>query len=652
MDDIFDYNDPLEGLLDARAQHSCLARFIKSEIINSGDHLYLQCFFEPVSDEPDVVLKNEQRFWFFSNDTYPFFTITGTDFLELIGEKKGLTVSSEIQAEEQEKRILGQTKDKLIYFYPFYKYNPQRTFLYKNFNRMYSVQLLSSPNTNPRYFVLPVLDDFSYQQLKEGKMISVNSFDRSLYGSPLYLIYRNHLISAELQFSPSSAFNCQLKDKNKVIEYEFDEEALKKDGLIIYPDGHSTYAFLEKTALNLMRKIEKRPEITIDEKLSIQNDYNPDDDTETTSALKQFIEYTKAENLYYYQDDIFNFHACIQSGLLTILAGISGTGKTRLPLEYASFFNMTEEKQTLLFVTVSPSYTEPSDVLGFYDSSSKTYIPSDTGLVSFLKHAKDNPKKMHMVVFDEMNLSRIEYWFAPFMSILERNSQDRVLHLYDKSLPCSNAEDFPSSIKIADNVIFVGTINLDETTKELSDRLLDRSYVINLKKATFDRFNGSRTGVNKDTPKFENGKGELKKLFKSRDYSKLDYIGVFTPRQREFLDEFDHILNESDSQKGISFRTAKNIAIYLRNSCDGVSQGDTSAFSLSKAFDFAVHQTVMRKIKGPEEYISDLVGNDENYTKSKLFVLFEKYKDISDFEMCDQDIKNKAQELKRFAYAR
>ena len=157
---------------------------------------------------------------------------------------------------------------------------------------------------------------------------------------------------------------------------------------------------------------------------------------------------------------------------------MSGTGKTKLPMKFAEYFNMTEDDNTLLFMPVSPSFTEPADILGYLNTNTGLYSSSETRLIEFLKHAMENEDKMHMIIFDEMNLSQIEYWFAPFVSILEKDLGDRKLHLYSKYQRCINDEKYPSSIKIGNNVIFVGTINLDETTKNISDRLLDRSYII------------------------------------------------------------------------------------------------------------------------------------------------------------------------------
>ena len=126
---------------------------------------------------------------------------------------------------------------------------------------------------------------------------------------------------------------------------------------------------------------------------------------------------------------------------------MSGTGKTKLPLKFAEFFNMSEENNELLFVPVSPSFTEPSDVLGYLNPNTGIYTPSDTRLVEFLNHASNNINKMHMVIFDEMNLSQIEYWFAPFMSILEKGNEEKNIYLYSENQRCLNSEKYPEKIK-------------------------------------------------------------------------------------------------------------------------------------------------------------------------------------------------------------
>ena len=183
--------------------------------------------------------------------------------------------------------------------------------------------------------------------------------------------------------------------------------------------------------------------------------------------------------------------------------------------------------------------------------------------MEFLKHAEENPNEMHLVIFDEMNLAQIEYWFAPFISILEKDLGERKLQLYSKSQRCINEEKYPSTIEIKNNIIFVGTINLDETTKNISDRLLDRSFIINLKKESFVNYKTQQSGRQQ--------KNELKifdedfKIFMPEDSSyDEDYISNFNKQELEFFDRIHSELNKVDSQKGVSFRCVKNIALYLK----------------------------------------------------------------------------------------
>ena len=84
-----------------------------------------------------------------------------------------------------------------------------------------------------------------------------------------------------------------------------------------------------------------------------------------------------------------------------------------------------------------------------------------------------------------MNMSHIEHWFTPFLSVLQLEKQNRILNLYEGVQEEENP--IPPTIEIGENIMFVGTVNFDETTKELSDRLLDRTNVITLERFRFVR---------------------------------------------------------------------------------------------------------------------------------------------------------------------
>ena len=162
---------------------------------------------------------------------------------------------------------------------------------------------------------------------------------------------------------------------------------------------------------------------------------------------------------------------------------MSGTGKSQLAKLYGETMGLQYGNE-LLMIPVSPSYHEPNDILGYLNPTTGVYYESETGLVDLLLKAQESPEQMFMVIFDEMNLSQVEHWFSPFISLLEVEEKNRYLNLFNENSYCVNPK-YKSKIKIGDNVIFVGTVNFDETSKDFSDRLLDRTNVIVPTKMTF-----------------------------------------------------------------------------------------------------------------------------------------------------------------------
>lgn len=182
------------------------------------------------------------------------------------------------------------------------------------------------------------------------------------------------------------------------------------------------------------------------------------------------------------------FHTGLKCGdatPLVVLAGISGTGKSLLPELYATAAGMN-----FLSVPVQPRWDGPQDLLGFYNYMEGRY--KATELARFLwqadwAHNKDSAnafskESLNIVLLDEMNLARVEYYFADFLSRLE---QRRGLDLgkeanRDKAslvLECGAGLD-NQALLLDRNTFLIGTMNEDETTQMLSDKVIDRSNVL------------------------------------------------------------------------------------------------------------------------------------------------------------------------------
>ena len=361
------------------------------------------------------------------------------------------------------------------------------------------------------------------------------------------------------------------------------------------------------------------------------------------SFINNVSKNAKSRNLYYEDKDLRNFHVALKSSNLVILAGPSGIGKTRLPIVYSNTLGLDTAKNSLLFVPISPSYLEPEDVLGYIRPISNKeesdfnaeYMESQTGLVSFLIDAADHPDKIHMVVFDEMNLSQIEHWFAPFISLLEQDPDSRVLKLYSEKLNVKNSDRYPSSILIGENVLFIGTVNIDETTKKISDRLLDRAIVINLTAPSFTNLKEMGTADLEIYPEitFSQFATSMAKVGNSTT--------AFDERELSLLNDLNALLGESIYDKAISFRSLNKMAIYLKNSKDILSR--------DVAFDFVISQIVAKRIDGSREELEEVLSDDDT---QGILRLLNDYSDVSDFAHTRKIIQQKIKEINKYGFTR
>lgn len=348
------------------------------------------------------------------------------------------------------------------------------------------------------------------------------------------------------------------------------------------------------------------------------------------------------EGLNYSMKDLINFHVSVKTNPLTIVGGISGMGKTELSRLYAKVMGLSESHGDFLFLPITPSYTDPDDLLGYLNVATGYYVPASTGLVDFLIHAEQNPDRLHMVSFDEMNLSQIEYWFAPFLSLLELKPQDRQLKLYAKDTFCRNYHKYPSQVTIGENVLFVGTVNLDETTKEFSDRLLDRVNLVTLQKERFAAFKSNSLSLTSETQRFTYDQ------FKSW-INQTSGMESFSIEELEFFDELHAVINRYDAHKGVSYRLLNKIGCYINNLPSAEVNG--VQLTRSEAIDLGIKQRLLTKIKGQQRQMGELVGVvydvNEELEGSALLTLFQSQKAqaISSFEETQKEIKRKALEL-------
>lgn len=189
----------------------------------------------------------------------------------------------------------------------------------------------------------------------------------------------------------------------------------------------------------------------------------------------------------YRQIDLKAFHLSVKCGDITILGGMSGTGKSSLPVLYAeALAGALGTTERFLQVDVNPSWLNLQDLIGGVNSLERSFEPSASGLYRHMLNAQEEERRhqqesgIYIVSLDEMNLAHVEHYFGGFLQALEKKK--RLVPIFDpSSVTASSQFAAHGSLNIPLGVRFVGTVNFDETTRQLSMRLLDRANLIKLR---------------------------------------------------------------------------------------------------------------------------------------------------------------------------
>lgn len=185
--------------------------------------------------------------------------------------------------------------------------------------------------------------------------------------------------------------------------------------------------------------------------------------------------------LYYEPKIVRLFFASLATSRLLILQGISGTGKTSLPECLGHFL-----QNPATIASVQPSWRDRTELFGYFNEFTKRF--NETEVLKKMYEATWN-NDVYITVLDEMNIARVEYYFAEMLSILEMPSRDQwVIDLVPSGWPSDPKHVEKGRFKLPENMWFVGTANNDDSTFAISDKVYDRGMPINInsKAAAFE----------------------------------------------------------------------------------------------------------------------------------------------------------------------
>ena len=273
---------------------------------------------------------------------------------------------------------------------------------------------------------------------------------------------------------------------------------------------------MEKAEEQEQKKRSRFPEL-----LEIDRLHKKDEQETSTPGLSlkkvcdDFREYLAHElKLYYTIDDLRKFVAGLGVSKTMILQGMSGTGKTSIAVAFGKFINVPST-----VVPIQPMWKERSDLLGYYNEFTGRF--NETVILQKLYEASYSDK-LFIIILDEVNIARVEYYFSEFLSLLELPpSSTRQLVVAAAGAPGDPRKMERGNITLPDNVWFLGTANNDDSTFAISDKVYDRAMIMNLdSRAEPFAGNPNAKSIKLSTKTFYDLVAQAKKTYKLSDEGK------------------------------------------------------------------------------------------------------------------------------------
>jgi hypothetical protein len=366
-------------------------------------------------------------------------------------------------------------------------------------------------------------------------------------------------------------------------------------------------SYLKQTIEELTEELNQRKAISREDMLrpiqvpplmlnDVQADKDPDDLAEEHKWLEHIRVQSKKSGIHFNERQLMAYHTSLKIGEwspLVVLSGVSGTGKSELPKQYAIHGGMQ-----FLSVPVKPDWDSPASLFGYYNSIENKF--EATELIRALYQMQRNKKtpwsdSMLMVLLDEMNLAHPEQYFADLLSKFEESRNTDRDPSYEIAL---GAGERPEMLNIGRNVLWTGTMNEDETTKGLSDKVIDRSMLITFP-CPKELYGRNTNKLEKPQLTLSHARWELWK--QSALHSEDDRIIDLINDRKKMIEQIN--IEMSEMGRNLGHRVWQSIQNYILNYplviAAGKCQGDMTD-AVQQAFCDALAFKMMPKLRGLE----------------------------------------------------
>lgn len=299
-----------------------------------------------------------------------------------------------------------------------------------------------------------------------------------------YFRFRRREVDKEELLEEISTLNDKVLDlieeKNKILALRINQ--IGGSQAVARPGEAQIAPRITSNGLRGNRKQERNPSLSrftklsqVDQEYELNSEFTiipASDMIDLPQLVDRFIKFSASQlHLYYTKEIVSRFFAGMATSKVMILEGISGTGKTSLPYAMGKFFNKEAS-----IISVQPSWRDRAELLGYLNEFTKKFNETDFLKAVYEASYSDKP---NIIVLDEMNLARIEYYFAEFLSVMEMPDINQwKIDLVPGTDPNDPKYLINGKILIKQNTWFIGTANKDDSTFTITDKVYDRAVPI------------------------------------------------------------------------------------------------------------------------------------------------------------------------------
>jgi len=320
-------------------------------------------------------------------------------------------------------------------------------------------------------------------------------------------------------------------------------------------------------------------------------------------ALIEIENYIRSRGFNFGTKTLRAFFASLRAKPFVILAGNSGTGKSRLARLFAEAIGANADNGRFQMIPVRPDWNDGSDLLGYFDLNGD-YRPGQ--LIATLLRANANLDKPFFVCLDEMNLARVEHYFSDFLSIIESRRrengavvtdavlrEEQIRQMKQDSLPddvatiLNTLQRNPHRIGLPPNLFVVGTVNMDETTQPFSRKVLDRANTLEFNEIDLEE------GLSEDGPETPVPPLDLRSDFLASEYTSLNDVPTEHRETAAKVASFLQSLNSSLALAGfeVGYRVRDEAIAFTIYALD-------AGMSREEAEENIVLQKVLPRVQG------------------------------------------------------